>query len=427
MVDRFPTPRRNLRKVIQYNEKKVALKQATYLFAANFHKEITEMTAEEKIAFLANRNLLRPRCKANTPHITLSFHPSEKLSDETLTAIASAYMEGIGFGNQPYLVYKHLDTHHPHLHIVTTLIQADGSRIPTHKIGEKVCEPVRQRIEEQFGLVKAKGRRKKKKTTPGQARLRKLQYGQADTYRSIAEAVQAVLEQYIFTTVGEFNAILQQVNVLAETGRVGTKTAKRQGLYYRVLDETGKPKGVPIKASELPGKPTLKALQTLFIQNRPRQEEHLQSIRTRVEWALRQTPRNMPEFMELLGREQIKAVTWANEKGWIFGITFLDQKTKTAVNGRTLGREMSIATLQAQWARLAQSRGLPPQTTPYNAVEKTSGGTGHSSGYLPFYGKDDPFLAQLLQLFLQPVHQDDRIPFELSARKKKKKYNPPHT
>ena len=38
-------------------------------------------------------------------------------------------MQGIGFGNQPYLVYQHHDAGHPHIHMVTANIQADGQRI----------------------------------------------------------------------------------------------------------------------------------------------------------------------------------------------------------------------------------------------------------------------------------------------------------
>jgi hypothetical protein len=43
-----------------------------------------------------------------------------------LLSIAENYMEKIGFSAQPYLVYQHLDVGHPHVHLVTTNIGADG-------------------------------------------------------------------------------------------------------------------------------------------------------------------------------------------------------------------------------------------------------------------------------------------------------------
>ena len=161
MVARFPTPRKNVRRVVYYSENKVKQGTAEYICAVNFHKEIEEMTADEKVEFFLQRNLLRPSCKANTPHIVLGFHPSERLSKEKFAEIAQDFMERIGFGEQPFLVYYHTDTQSPHLHIVTTLIRADGSRINPHNIGKEKCLPACQVLEEKYHLIKAKGRRTK--------------------------------------------------------------------------------------------------------------------------------------------------------------------------------------------------------------------------------------------------------------------------
>ena len=60
--------------------------------------------------------------------------------------IAKDYMERIGFSCQPCLIYKHEDANHPHLHIVTTNIKADGERISLHNLGRGACEKARQEI-----------------------------------------------------------------------------------------------------------------------------------------------------------------------------------------------------------------------------------------------------------------------------------------
>lgn len=56
-------------------------------------------------------------------------------------------MERIGFGEQPYLVYKHNDAAHTHVHIATINIKPDGKRIDTHGIGWKLSEPARIALE----------------------------------------------------------------------------------------------------------------------------------------------------------------------------------------------------------------------------------------------------------------------------------------
>ena len=57
-------------------------------------------------------------------------------------------MEKIGFGEQPYLTYQHFDAGHPHIHIVSVKVRADGSRIDTQNIGRNQSEKARKEIEE---------------------------------------------------------------------------------------------------------------------------------------------------------------------------------------------------------------------------------------------------------------------------------------
>lgn len=46
-------------------------------------------------------------------HISLNPDPEDRLSDDELTDIAAEYMEGMGWGGQPYVVYKHTDIDRP--------------------------------------------------------------------------------------------------------------------------------------------------------------------------------------------------------------------------------------------------------------------------------------------------------------------------
>ena len=89
----------------------------------------------EKLNRFQNLVNLNKRATTNSIHISLNFGLDEKISREKLVEIASDYMEKIGFGRQPYLVYQHLDAGHPHFHIVSTHIQKDGKRISLHNLG----------------------------------------------------------------------------------------------------------------------------------------------------------------------------------------------------------------------------------------------------------------------------------------------------
>ena len=140
---------------LNYNEKKVQKGNAVCLQAINYLPEAKNMNFYQKLHGFERRNSLNERATTNTLHVSLNFDPSEKHSNEKLVLIANQYMQKIGFGEQPFLVYKHEDAGHPHIHIVSTTIKNDGSRINTHNIGRNQSEKARKEIEQAYGLVRA--------------------------------------------------------------------------------------------------------------------------------------------------------------------------------------------------------------------------------------------------------------------------------
>lgn len=52
-------------------------------------------------------------------HASLNSSPGNKLTDEQLRVIANKYMQKMGYGDQPYIVFKHKDIDLKHLHIVS--------------------------------------------------------------------------------------------------------------------------------------------------------------------------------------------------------------------------------------------------------------------------------------------------------------------
>lgn len=50
-------------------------------------------------------------------HVSLNPHPDDKLTDEQLTEIGQKYMERLGYGSQPYMIFKHEDIDRQHIHV----------------------------------------------------------------------------------------------------------------------------------------------------------------------------------------------------------------------------------------------------------------------------------------------------------------------
>ena len=289
---------------------------------------------------------LNQRTQLSTTHISLNFDPSEKLSAEKLQVIADAYMQKIGFGDQPYLVYQHHDAGHPHIHIVSTNIQRDGKAIKMFNIGRNQSEKARKEIEQAFNLVIAEKQQKiKPEIKP--VNVPKVIYGKAETRRAIANVLSAVLTNYKYASIPELNAVLKQYNVMADRGSEHSRIYKNNGLVYRVLDEKGEKVGVPIKASSIYNNPGWSYLESLFIKNEPLKQPYKTRVKNAIDlYFLQHKNTSLEGLTKSLQQENINVVLRQNEKGIIYGITYVDHVQKCVFNGSDLGKEYSANRIQ---------------------------------------------------------------------------------
>ncbi len=278
MVAKITTPHR-IMDALNYNEKKIQKRTAECIYAGNYLSEPGKMNFYQKLEGFENRNVLNERATTKTLHVSLNFDPSEKLSNDKLKEIASVYMEKIGFGEQPYLIYQHFDAGHPHVHIVSTTIRSDGTRINTHNIGRNQSERARKEIEQMYKLVRAENQKEILKQQIKPVDASKVVYGKSETKRSITNVVNSVVNSYKYTSIPELNATLKQFNVIADRGNEEGRIYKHRGLMYRILDENGNKVGVPIKASSISSKPTLDNLEEKFLVNETAREPFKQSAK----------------------------------------------------------------------------------------------------------------------------------------------------
>ncbi len=341
MVPVIDPPSAELAKVVNYNEHKVQRGVAEFLYAHNFLKPKEELNIYDKLHRFQKLNELNERSEKNTLHISLNFHPSDQLTKEQLCEIAALYMDKIGLGNQPYLVYQHHDSGHPHVHIVSTLIQPDGKRFRTQNIGKNQSTQARREIDQLFGLRKVEESKHSQAYEPIPVNAQKVIYGRLETKKAIKDVLRFVLEKYKFTSLPELNAVLQQYNVLADRGDPDSRIYQNGGLVYRVLDEQGSKTGVPIKASDFHFKPTLASLQGKFEKNEPLRKADIPSIKSRIDWVLGKQPKSFKLWLEELRKENILAVIRRNEQGIVYGLTYVDFKTRSVLNGSDLGKAYS--------------------------------------------------------------------------------------
>ncbi|MBD1366600.1 relaxase/mobilization nuclease domain-containing protein [Mucilaginibacter sp. ZT4R22] len=369
---------KNIRGLLLYNENKVEANKAELIMASRFGGDIEQLSFKNKLTRFENLTMLNSRVKTNALHIMLNFDTSEKIGTAKLQQIAAAYMDKIGFGDQPYLIYRHKDASHDHLHIVTTNMQADGKRIDLHNIGRLLSEPARKELEMEYGLVKAEGKGLKEALGIKPIDIEKAVYGKTPTKRAITNIVSQVTNTYKFSSVAELNAVLKQFNVVADRGREDTLMFEKKGLLYSILDKEGNKIGIPFKASSLNGKPTLKNLEEKFERNKEKRKPYKDDLKKRIDKVFRgYTTITKPTFLQELQKQNIHAVFRQNEQGFIYGLTFIDNKNRTVFNGSDLGKEYSAKAITERLALSDQLKTYlkPQQQTRY--LKKTEPDTSY--------------------------------------------------
>ncbi|RZM20533.1 MAG: relaxase [Pedobacter sp.] len=314
------------------------------------------MELRDKLQRFEELTIRNGRAKTNAIHVMLNFDREDKLSIEKFQSIAVDYMERIGFGEQPFLVYQHRDASHPHIHIVTTNIQDNGDRISIHNIGRDKDEKIREAMQYEYGLIRAESRMKDpmiKGIKVGPA-----QYGEEPTRQSIYNIVTAVMREYKFTSLAEYNAVLREFNVVADRGKEDSRMFERKGLVYAVLEKNGKRIGVPIKASSLAGKPTLVNVEAKFESNRLKRKTHLETLKNHIDSSFSKSINlSRDVFASDLRYKNIGVIFRQNDAGQIYGVTYVDHNTRCVFNGSDLGKAYSARALLDKFSTIGLSKG----------------------------------------------------------------------
>ncbi|MGI8636761.1 MAG: relaxase/mobilization nuclease domain-containing protein, partial [Segetibacter sp.] len=199
------------------------------------------------------------------------------------------------------------------------------------------------------------------------------------------------------------------------------------GLTYRILDENGKKIGVPIKASDFYIKPTLKYLQAKFQQNETVKLDDKVRVKNAVDLALiRQPNHSIESLVKSLEKEAISAVLRKNKEGIIYGITYVDHRTKSVFNGSDLGKQYSAKGIEERCKHIEKLQ--PTQITTQQAEKQIEpqNQTINKEQKNNFEQRPASAISKALDDLLQPSQSNNYMPNELKKIKKKKRKHISH-
>ena len=325
---------------LAYNYEKVAAGTAEILSGSRMISDRLGLPSKDiRLALLSFENYLLANRNTEKPvlHISLSPAPKDRLTDERLAELAERYMQKMGYGNQPYITYKHADTHNTHIHIVSVCVDEQGKKISDayeHRRSMTAC----RELEADFGLRNGVDMEKRNP----KAELRKVDASLGDVRHQVGNTLKAVLESYRFQTFGEYSALLSTLNIEAKQVRGEYNGVSYTGIVYSATDDTGKVVSPPFKSSRFGKRFGNERLEKRMLMNLKalKDGKWTPSIQGDIARALRQAD-SRKRFVELLGQNRIDVVFRENERGRIYGVTFIDHNRREVFNGSRMGKEFS--------------------------------------------------------------------------------------
>lgn len=139
-------------------------------YANDIKNKETNIIASDGVDLTSNKSIVasfslqaksRPSLRNFVGHISLNFAPEDtpKLSDRLMADIAKKYLRRMGIVNTQYVVFRHHDKPHAHVHIVYNRVDNDGNAMAGDQ-GFRKSARITQALTREYGLAFGKGKKK---------------------------------------------------------------------------------------------------------------------------------------------------------------------------------------------------------------------------------------------------------------------------
>jgi hypothetical protein len=331
---------------LSYNMNKVKNNTATVLAGQKIIESpdgtftIPQISNSFQVYLAANRKTEKP-----VVHISLNPDPDDTVSNNDYKVLAKDYMEKMGYGKQPFIVFKHNDIERTHIHIVTVCVDEEGRKISDAFEKRRSMAACRE-LERHYNLQSAVEKRQNQ-TKPI---FKQVNYKTGDTKSQMAAVIRYLPKYYQYTTLGTYNALLSLFNITAEEVKGQYNGKARQGLVYVALNEKGEKVSNPFKASMFGKSAGYEQMQAHF--NKSSEQMQNSSDRSTLKTTIGKailTTNNENEFKESLKGLGINTVVRRTADKRIYGITFIDHQSRSVWNGSHLGKNLSAGVFNDWW------------------------------------------------------------------------------
>lgn len=217
--------------------------------------------------------MLRPNLQKYFYHTSINFPPGEDLPNKKMKQIGLDYLEGNGFTQHQFIMFRHYDADHPHLHILVNRIGYDGSVVSDSNDFSR-SEKVLRELEKKYNLTQVMPSKEAKVRAITKDELEMVKRTSAPSHKmKLQSIIRKILQTKPELTTEEFINVLRsnRINVLfnqASTGYVS-------GISYGY-------KGMTIKGAKLGNDFKWSSIKSRITYDQERDRAMIQQINARV-------------------------------------------------------------------------------------------------------------------------------------------------
>ena len=238
MIIRILNSPRSARTSLEYNNNKLALGLGATIALHNIDGE-GEYDIEKAITAQEKNPNIHGRTRTLGFHAAISPGPGEEMTDETAARFAQEYMNYLGFGGQPWVLYKHTDIDRVHYHVVSSKVKRDGKVIHNSFSAYRTKDFIKT-IGPSFGLYLGRNPNAPKETTKY---VRRFNAAKGDIVRQMNHFFKESLK-FNYGSVEEFLDVMKSFGIHTDIredrslGFIGLdRDGRRTGNYIGSVDK----------------------------------------------------------------------------------------------------------------------------------------------------------------------------------------------
>lgn len=210
--------------VLAYNQKKINKQQGCVIDSNIIVGSVVMQTKEFNVV-----RQLRPNLAKVVYHTSINLPYSDKLSDKEFANLARDYLEEMGFDNNQYIIYKHTDQEHSHIHIVANRVKFSGEVVSDSQ-DFKRSELLIRKLEKKYNLTQLVQKDENTVMTKGEIE-KSLRTGNVPERLELQNSIQEILNQTVL--IGDFLEKLKKKGISTKFNKGSNGTISGISFHYK--------------------------------------------------------------------------------------------------------------------------------------------------------------------------------------------------